>query len=364
MNPRAWQRLDWVLLLVVVLLVAFGAAMIDSATVNSPGLEGYARRHLMYAAAGVVLLFLVAAFDYRLLSPFQWPAYLAALALLLAVDAAGQQRGGAQRWLNLGVIELQPAELAKGFLLVSLSQFLAARSRHIDSLWTYIAYLLLLVPPVGLIYMQPDLGTAVSVLFLSLGLLFVAGLPWRYILSTAGMGVVALPMIWFSLQDYMRERVLTFLNPQADPQATYNVRQALIAVGSGGLVGKGYKLGTQSQLHFLRVRHTDFIFPVIAEELGFLGATLVILLFLILLFRLIRIGLHARDMFGRLIAIGVALIIFFQAFVNIGMSVGLLPVTGIPLPFVSYGGTNLVTFLALIGLAQSVYAHRPRPVEV
>lgn len=364
MNLRAWQRLDWVLLLVVVLLVLFGAAMIDSATVNSPGLEDYARRHLTYAAAGVLLLLLIAAFDYRLLTPFRWPAYLAALALLLAVDAVGQQRGGAQRWLNLGVIELQPAELAKGLLLVSLSQFLAEHRRRIESLWTYLGYLILLLPPVGLIYLQPDLGTAVSVVFLGLGILFVAGLPWRYILITVAAGILGLPLLWFSLEDYMRQRVLTFLNPTSDPQATYNVRQALIAVGSGGLVGKGYKLGTQSQLHFLRVRHTDFIFPVIAEELGFLGAALVIVLFLILLFRLIRIALHARDMFGRLIAVGVALIIFFQAFVNIGMSVGLLPVTGIPLPFVSYGGTNLVTFLALVGLAQSVYAHRPRAVEV
>ncbi len=364
MNPKAWQRLDWFLLVVVLALVLFGAAMIDSATVNSPGLEDYARRHLTYAAAGFVLLFLVAAFDYRLLTPFQWPAYLATLALLLAVDVAGQQRGGAQRWLNLGFIELQPAELAKGLLLVSLSQFLSSRAQTLNSIWTYLQYLLLLVPPVGLIYLQPDLGTAVSVLFISLGLLFVAGLPWRYMFLTAGAGLIGLPILWMSLQDYMRQRILTFLNPASDPQATYNVRQALIAVGSGGLVGKGYKLGTQSQLHFLRVRHTDFIFPVIAEELGFLGAALVIVLFLLLLFRLVRISLLARDMFGRLIAVGVALIVFFQAFVNIGMTVGLLPVTGIPLPFVSYGGTNLMTFLLLIGLAQSVYAYRPRRVEV
>lgn len=364
MNPKAWQRLDWLLLAVVFALVLFGAAMIDSATVNSPGLEDYARRHLTYAAAGFVLLFLVAAFDYRLLAPFQWPAYLATLALLLVVDVAGQQRGGAQRWLNLGIIELQPAELAKGLLLLSLSQFLAARARSLDSIWTFLHYLVLLIPPVGLIYLQPDLGTAISVLFFTLGLLFVAGLPWRYMLLSAGAGVIGLPLLWMSLQDYMRQRILTFLNPASDPQATYNVRQALIAVGSGGLAGKGYKLGTQSQLHFLRVRHTDFIFPVIAEELGFLGAVLVIVLFLILLFRLVRISLLARDMFGRLLAVGVALIIFFQAFVNIGMTVGLLPVTGIPLPFVSYGGTNLMTFLLLIGLAQSVYAYRPRRVEV
>ncbi len=360
MNPKAWQRLDWVLLLIVVLLVLFGAAMIDSATVNSPGVEDYARRHLTYAAAGFVLLFLIAAFDYRLLTTFQWPAYLAALVLLFAVDAVGQQRGGAQRWLNLGFIEIQPSEMAKGLLLITFAQFLARRRKTITQITTFFGYLLLLIPPVALIYLQPDLGTAISVVFLAMGMFFVAGLPWRYIVATAAAAVVGFPILWMSLAEYMRERVLIFLNPSADPQATYNVRQALIAVGSGGLVGKGYKLGTQSQLHFLRVRHTDFIFPVIAEELGFIGATLVILLFILLLFRLVHIALVARDTFGRLIVAGIALIVFFQAFINIGMTVGLLPVTGIPLPFISYGGTNLLTFLMLMGLAQSVYAHRPQ----
>lgn len=360
MNPKAWQRLDWVLLLVVILLVLFGAAMIDSATINSPGLENYARRHLIYAAAGFVLLFLIAAFDYRLLSPFQWPAYLIAIVLLLAVDAVGQQRGGAQRWLDLGFIEIQPSEMAKGLLLISFAQFLSSHQKTIAQVTTFVAYLLFLIPPVALIYLQPDLGTAVSIVFLAMGMLFVAGLPWRYIVASVAAAIIGLPVLWMSLADYMRERVLIFLNPSADPQATYNVRQALIAVGSGGLVGKGYKLGTQSQLHFLRVRHTDFIFPVIAEELGFFGATLVIFLFILLFFRLVRIALLARDTFGRLIASGISLIVFFQAFINIGMTIGLLPVTGIPLPFISYGGTNLVTFLVLMGLAQSVYAHRPR----
>ncbi len=361
MNWRSWQRVDWILLGAVLSLILIGAAMIDSATVGTPALADYARRHLMYTAVGMGVLFFLAAFDYRLLAPFQWPAYMAAVGLLLVVDVAGVSRGGAQRWLDLGVIEVQPSELVKGMLLIALAQFLVAHQRTLNSVWTIGRYLALLFPPLGLIYLQPDLGTAVSVVFLGLGILFAAGLAWRYVLSMAAIGLMGFPLLWMSLEEYMRQRVLLFLNPQADPQATYNVRQALIAIGSGGLVGKGYKLGTQSQLHFLRVRHTDFIFPVIAEELGFLGASLVIFLFLVVLYRLLRIALQARDLYGRLLATGVALIIFFQAFVNTGMNVGLLPVTGIPLPFVSYGGTNLVTVLALIGLAQSVYAHRPRP---
>lgn len=357
MNWKNWQRLDWLLLAGVAALVFLGVAMIDSATTGSPALAGYARRHAIYAGLGFVLLLMLSLIDYRLLPPLRWPLYFVALFLLVAVDVAGVSRGGAQRWLNLGVIEIQPSESVKGLLLLSLSSFLS-ESRQRPAWWQTVSYLGLLAPPLMLIYLQPDLGTAVSVAFLGLGLLFLAGIPWRYILVMAAGAVVAIPFIWASLEDYMRERVLLFLNPQANPQATYNIRQALIAVGSGGLVGKGYKLGTQSQLHFLRVRHTDFIFPVIAEELGFLGATLVIALFALVLYRLLRIAVLARDMYGRLLATGVALILFFQAFVNMAMNVGLLPVTGIPLPFVSYGGTNLVTTLALVGIAQSVYIYR------
>ena len=358
MNLKAWKRLDWPLLIAVIALILLGAAMIDSATVNSPGLEGYARRHLVFAAMGVIILFFVAGFDYRLLGPLQWPLYVLGIFLLLLVDATGQVRGGAQRWLSLGPIEVQPSEVTKGILLIVLSHYLSVHRHAVDRLGTLVQYAVFVIPPLALIYIQPDLGTTVSVVFLAAGLIFVAGLPWRYIMGLALLGVISFPMIWASLDDYMKQRVMVFLNPNADPQAVYNVRQALIAVGSGGLVGKGYKLGTQSQLHFLRVRHTDFIFPVIAEELGFLGGTLVVVLFLFIIYRLMRISLHARDMFGRLLAAGVALMLFFQAFVNIGMNVGLLPVTGIPLPFVSYGGTHLVTTLALIGLAESVYAYR------
>ncbi len=362
MSLKAWKRLDWPLLLAVGALIFLGAAMIDSATVNSPGLEGYARRHLIFAAMGVILLFAVASFDYRLLSPLQWPSYVLGLALLMLVDAGGKTRGGAQRWLTLGSVEVQPSELTKGLLLVVLSQYLAEHRLLMNRLGTLAQYVILLIPPLALIYIQPDLGTTISILFLAAGLIFLAGLPWRYIVGLTAIGLISFPVIWASLDEYMRQRVLIFLNPSTDPQAVYNVRQALIAVGSGGLVGKGYKLGTQSQLHFLRVRHTDFIFPVIAEELGFLGGVLVILLFLFVIYRLIRISLGARDLFGRLLAAGVAMMLFFQVFVNIGMNVGLLPVTGIPLPFISYGGSHLVTTLVLIGLAQSVHAYRT-PLE-
>lgn len=357
MNWRNWQRLDWLLLLGVAALVLLGVAMIDSATTGTPGLSGYARRHALYAGLGFTLLLVTSVVDYRLLPALRWPLYFVAVVLLVLVDVAGISRGGAQRWLDLGVIELQPSEVVKGLLLLALASFLA-EGRDRPVWWQVLSYLVLLALPLLLIYAQPDLGTAVSLAFLGLGLLFVSGVPWRYILGMATASAMSAPLIWASLEDYMRERVLLFLNPAADPQATYNIRQALLAVGSGGLVGKGYKLGTQSQLHFLRVRHTDFIFPVIAEELGFVGASLVIALFALVLYRLLRIALAARDTYGRLVACGVALILFFQAFVNMGMNVGLLPVTGIPLPFVSYGGTNLVTTLWLIGVAQSVYVYR------
>ncbi len=358
MSLKAWRRLDWLLLIAVVVLVLFGAAMIDSATIQSPGLEGYAHRHLIFGTMGVVLLLFMAAFDYRLFGPLKWPLYAATIVLLLVVDATGQVRGGAQRWINLGIIEVQPSELGKGLLLLVLSQHLEERQDRLNNPLTLIEYGILLFPPLALIYAQPDLGTTISIVFLAAGLLFIAGLPWRYIFGMAAAGLLSFPLIWSSLDEYMRRRVIVFLHPETDPQAVYNVKQALIAVGSGGLVGKGYKLGTQSQLHFLRVRHTDFIFPVIAEELGFLGGLVLLGLYLFVLYRLFRISVLARDLFGRLIAAGVALILFFQVFVNVGMNVGLLPVTGIPLPFVSYGGSHLVTTLVLIGLAESVYVYR------
>ncbi len=357
---RLWRDFDFTLLIAVLLLMAYGVAMIQSATANSPGLVGLARRQVVYGAIGLVAMIATLLFDYRLICSLQKPIYLALIGLLVAVDAIGMTSGGAQRWIDLGLFPIQPSELSKILIILIMARYLADHQDRIHRLVYVLIALVILAPPVVLIYLEPDLGTAIAVAVIGGTMILMSGMRLLHVGILTLAGLTSLPVIWMSLQDYMRERVLLFLNPESDPQASYNVQQALISIGSGGWLGKGYGQGTQNQLHFLRVRHTDFIFSVIAEELGFAGAVLLILLFLVVLLRLLGIAEQARDPLGRSIAIGVATLIFFQSVVNIGMNLNLMPVTGIPLPFVSYGGSSLVTMLVGIGLAENVALRRRR----
>ena len=271
-------------------------------------------------------------------------------------------RGGTSGWFNAGVIFIQPAEISKVLFAIVFAQFL---TKHHDDLrkpqWVLVAFVILALP-VALIYMQPDLGTAIVLLVIGGIMLFVADLPWLYIVSAVVAGALAIPLAWANLQGYMRERILIFLDPASDPDASFNIAQALISIGNGGLLGKGFTHGSQSQLHFLRVRYADFIFSVIAEELGFVGALILIFLLVVVLWRLVSIADQARDTFGRLLVVGVLAMILFQGIVAIGMNLGLLPVTGITLPFISYGGSSLLTVMLGIGLAESV-AMRNRKIE-
>jgi rod shape determining protein RodA len=216
--------------------------------------------------------------------------------------------------------------------------------------------------PMFLIYLQPDLGTALALLAIWVVVAWMARVRLRHLILMVGAGVIVLPLAWLSLEDYMRRRLVLFLNPASDPDSYFNVHQALVSIGSGGWTGKGLTQGTQNQLHFLRVRHTDFIFAVTAEELGFLGAVVMMCLLFFVLWRIVRIAERSRDMFGRLIAAGVAALILFQSLINIGMNLGLTPVTGIPLPFVSYGGSSFITLMLGIGLVESV-AMRQKKLE-
>jgi rod shape determining protein RodA len=218
--------------------------------------------------------------------------------------------------------------------------------------------LVMIVPPLVLIYLQPDLGTTVIMAVVWLAMALMGGIHLFHIGFLAIGAVAVSPLVWLTMAQYQRDRVLLFLNPQADPDAYYNIQQALISIGSGGGLGKGFSIGTQNQLHFLRVRHTDFIFSVIGEELGLLGSLLLLLIILALVWRVMRAADLAGDSFGRLICVGVAALIFFQSFVNLGVNLGLLPVTGTPLPLVSYGGSSLTAFLIAIGLVQSVVMRR------
>lgn len=351
------RRFDWYLLILVLFLCAFGVLMIASALAGNEIYATWPLRQIGFLVAGVILLGLATGLDYRLLASMAYPLYLVLLVFLVVIAVAGTVAGGAQRWLELGTFFLQPSELAKIALILALARYLADREDKKDSLLTPLGALGILAPAVALIYLQPNLSTALSVLAIGLVMLLVSGLRLRHTLLLGGTAAIAGVLAWrYVLEDYMKDRVFMLIDPsRVDPEKLYNINQAIIGIGSGGWLGRGLFRGSQSQLHFLRVRHSDFIFTVIAEELGFIGAALLILLFALLLFRLVSIAAQARDTFGMLIVTGVTVMILFQMVVNIGMNLNILPATGIPLPFISYGGSSLWTMLIGIGLAESVH---------
>ncbi len=355
-----WRDFDFWLLTATLLLMFTGFAMVYSATRGVEGLERLHVQQMIYGAIGLVIMFALAAVDYGILEHFGWPLYGVAILLLLAVLFRGKTIYGAQRWLELGPVTFQPSEPAKILILIALAAYFARLGERIRIFRFLPLSILITAIPALLIYLQPDLGTAIILGVIWLALAWQAGAKLSHLGILGLTGLLMSPLIWFSLKDYMRKRILLFLNPDLDPGASYNLHQAIIGLGSGGFFGKGFARGSQSQLQFLRVRHTDFIFSVIGEEMGFAGAILVLALLLFVAWRLFLIASRARDRFGALIATGIGVMILFQVMVNVGMNLGLMPVTGIPLPFISSGGSALLTFLAGEGLAQSISMRRKR----
>jgi rod shape determining protein RodA len=368
MQVPLWRRLDPWLLLVVLTLVAYGLLLVHSATYlpEESGrwpLSSWAMRQGLYAAIGLTLMVVLAFVDYRWYRTLAYPLYVASLvALGLAmVFGHGQEDYGAQRWLAIGPIAVQPSEPAKLFLILALARFFGDSPDDAPSLRRIVASLTLVGLPVGLVYMQPDLGTALSFLAIWAGVVLMAGTRFLYLFGLGFTSILAAPLVWLSLRDYMRQRVLIFLNPESDPfGAGYNILQAKISIGAGGLWGRGLMNGTQTQLRYLRVAHSDFIFSVLAEELGLVGVLVLFALLLLLLLRVLRVAERARDDFGRLLATGVAAMLGFQAIVNVGANLTILPVAGIPLPFISSGGSALITNLAALGIVQSILLYRLR----
>ena len=361
MASTRWRHFDYVLLAVTVALIALGVVMIYSATSSTPDLGDLARRQLIYGLGGLILMVVTSLIDYRLLSSLGLVLYLITLGILGVVFILGQVLVGAQRWLDVG-LSIQPSELAKILTIIVLAKFLSDHEEDMQR-WRYLLMALgILMPPVVLIYLQPHLSAAIVLAAVGGVMIFMGGIRWLHLAIMGLVGAAAAPVLWFSLKEYMQQRVMIFLNPASDLAASYNIEQALISIGSGGWVGKGLLRGSQSQLRFLRVRHADFIFSVIAEELGFVGSMVLLFLLVVMLWRLLRIADIARDSFGRLIAVGLVTVIFVQSVINIGMNLHLLPATGIPLPFVSHGGSALVTLLIGMGLAQSV-SMRHRKIE-
>jgi rod shape determining protein RodA len=351
-----WRKFDFVLLGAVILLVLIGILFIRSATLGAvdPDLIGRVSSQILYAGLGFPVLLLVTALDYRLLGALQ-PYIYAALVLSLAlVGVAGQVGGaGAQRWLDVG-IPIQPSEIGKMLIIIALGQHLARQYPKLDRFSTVLVSIGYMAVPMALIFIQPNLGNTIAFMVIWFAMIWGAGLRLQHLALLILAALLALPILWANMQPYQRQRITAFVNPEGDRDARYNVDQSLISIGSGGLLGKGYANGTQTQGRFLRVRHTDFIFSVIAHETGFVGAALVLGLISVVIWRITRIGRRARDPLGSLICYGVAGVIFFQTFTAVGMNVALLPVTGLTLPFVSSGGTSLLSLLFGIGLVQSV----------
>jgi rod shape determining protein RodA len=358
-----WRRFDYGLFGLTILLIVFGILMIRSATQGAidPTLITRVPDQIQFTILGAVVMLGLALLDYRLLSGLQSWIYLLMLILLLMVFFFGVEGdGGITRgWINLG-IRIQPAEVAKVLIIITLGHYLARRYQQVGKLSTIIVSLIHIGVPTALIFIQPDLGMAVVFGVLWFALIWAAGLKLRHIAIFVLILAVATPFVYTQLPTYQRSRITTFINPASDEDAYYNIRQALISVGSGGTLGKGYAVGSQNKGRFLRVRHTDFIFSVIAEEFGFVGGMVVIGLIGLVLVRILNGARTAVDPFGSLICYGVATFIFFQTVVSIGMNLGLIPVTGLTLPFISSGGTSLLSTMAGIGLVQSVIARRRR----
>lgn len=359
---RIWRNFDFVLVGVTVLLIIYGILMIRSATLGSVDDDLISRvpRQIEYAAIGIVVMFVTAAIDYRLLGALHQYIYgflvfvLGLVAVLGVVGAAG-----AQRWLTVG-IPIQPSEIAKVLLVIVLAQHLQKQYVKLDKLQTVIISLGYVGVPVVFIFLQPNLSITILLVIIWFVMIWAAGLRIKHILLFIGIIAIGLPILWANMQEYQKGRIFSLINCEGNAANCYNINQARISIGSGGLLGKGYAYGTQSQLRFLRVRWTDFIFAVIAEELGFVGALLVLVLIGILLWRIMRAASLAKDPLGSLICYGIAANIFFSTFVSIGMNLSLLPVTGLPLPFLSSGGSSLLTMLFGIGLVESVIMRHKR----
>lgn len=361
-NVSIWRRFDYILLGTTIILIIFGIMMIASATQGAVDDELIRRLpdQINYAFVGLIVALAVTVIDYRLLGGLHTWLYGFMVFLLILVFFFGVEGdGGSQRWLNLG-IRIQPSEIGKLILIITLSHHLSERYQHMDKLSTVFRSLMHVAVPVSLVFIQPNLGTTIVYMVIWFVLVWAAGLRLKHIAMLVLMLLLIVPIGFTQLQAYQLSRITTFLNPESDPDAYFNIRQALISIGSGGAFGKGYAVGSQNTGRFLRVRHTDFIFSVIAHEFGMAGGIAVMALLTLILMRILKGAREASDPLGSMICYGVAGQIFFQTVVSIGMNLSLMPVTGLTLPFVSSGGTSLLFTMLGIGLVESVIVRRRR----
>lgn len=361
---RYIRNLDWILILTVFLLTGVGLVLIASATHTEAlrtGVNYFVQRQGLFLAVDLLLVILLLRLDYHVLKQVALPLYVITLILLLGVMFFGHSTMGAQRWIRLGPVIFQPSEFSKVFIIVCLAAFLDKQAGSLEHWKEYLPAGLFLLAPFVLVLRQPDLGTALVFGAIGFSMFWVCGFKTRWIAWMTGVLICLSPLIWHFLHEYQRNRIRVFLNPELDPfGAGYHVIQSKIAIGSGLLLGKGWMQGTQSQLNFLPENHTDFIFAVAGEEFGFIGAVVILLLYLILIWRGLTIALNAEDRFGMLLATGITGMYLFHVLVNIGMTAGIMPVTGVPLPFLSYGVSSLTTNMLLAGLLLNINLRKTR----
>jgi rod shape determining protein RodA len=351
--------LNWGLVVLITLIACAGFAMLYSAAGGH--FAPWASRQMVRFVLGFAVLIAVACVDLRVWMGLAYPSYAVSLLLLIAVELAGRVGLGAQRWLELGPLELQPSELMKITLVLALARYLhGLQPGEISRPLKLAIPVAMIAAPVILVLMQPNLGTATLLALCGAALLFLVGLSWYWIAPTFTAVLIAVPLTWeFALHDYQKQRVMTFLNPDSDLLgAGWNITQAKIALGSGGFAGKGFLMGTQSRLNFLPEKATDFILPMVGEEFGFLGTMVLLALFGLVIATGIRIAMNSRSQFGRLLAMGITVNFFLYIMINGLMVMGLIPVVGIPMPLVSYGGTAMMTVMFGFGLLMSVQVHR------
>ncbi len=352
-------EVNWGLVLLIALIASAGIAMLYS--VAGGHFQPWALKQIAHFALGLVVLVLASVIDVRVWMSLAYPAYGVALLLLVAVDVAGHVGLGAQRWIALGPLDLQPSELMKIALVLALSRFLHGKNIEDVSRPGPLAIGLgMIAIPAVFVVLQPNLGTTLIIVMDGCSLLFLAGLSWWWILPTLGGVAAAAPLAWrFVLHDYQKARVETFIHPEADALGKgWNITQAKIAIGSGGVAGKGFLNGTQSRLNFLPESQTDFIWTSFCEEFGFVGAMALLVLFAVVIFYGVQTAMSARSQFGRLLAMGIILNFFFYIMVNGLMVMGLIPVVGIPMPLLSYGGSAMLTVMLGFGILMSVHIHR------
>lgn len=360
------REFDFILLLAALGLTAYGAALIYSGSLTTYGSPGQALSHpvtrqALFATIGLVAMAAMSRFDYRLLGPASLALYVASIAGLVFVLGVGSSAYGSRRWIEIAGTQVQPSEIAKVCTVIVLAKYFSDNEQKMRSLRVFATSMLIAGLPAALVLVEPDLGSALVFGVIWLAMVLVAGVRPLHMLGLTAIVAALSPAIYAFAEGYQKSRIDSWLDPGKDPLGKgFNILQAEISIGSGGLFGKGFTHGTQTQLDYLRTQTTDYVFSVGAEELGFVGAMVLFGLFVIVLFRCLRVASLADDAFGRLIAVGVMSFMLFQVFVNIGVNIRLVPVTGVPLPLVSQGGSSLVTILASLGIVQSVLGYRRR----